>query len=274
MHEQFKTLPTSFSQSLASLPAAFLDPVPTNVTVVTTGAVGWAGPVQYSGLSYYADRFTGFIVPPVTGNYSFYLASDDQGDVRVSPDQFASNATVMAYVQTYSPAPWIYWTTAASISAPVHLLAGQPYYIQTRHLQGQGLDFGFVGVRLYNPSGRFNSTLRDMRVSAVHERQTVSLSATFRAASHAINVTSAANSSTIGYFMLNITGAGLTSAIAANATAAAFKTTVSTKAPLNGCSSYTVARVAITAANVSAQGEHRGQIANAVSESRRLVHSS
>ena len=248
---QFTRLPTPTVASYGGLPATFANLVPTNVVTGTSAAVGWTGHQWYSNVLYYADRFAGFFVPPVSANYSFYVASDDMSELWLSPDQFAANASMVASVQTWSATPWIYWSTmSTAISSPKYLVAGKRYYIQVRHQQAGSVDFCFLGVRIFNPPGRFNSTVRDARYSAVHERQTVTISTAYRGASHTVTVSFAANIS--GSFMLNITGVGVTAAVPANASALTFLTAITAKAPLNGCagSLLSVTRTNITSPSV------------------------
>jgi len=44
----------------------------------------------------YGARLTGWLIPPVSGNYVFYFASDDQGDLWLSTDSSPANLVKIA----------------------------------------------------------------------------------------------------------------------------------------------------------------------------------
>ena len=85
----------------------------------------------------YAARLSGFLLPPVTGDYLFYVASEgDEGALFLSPDEQPENAVLIAHdLSTGSPRNWI---TPGSLdppgrtnySAPIHLVAGRRYYVE------------------------------------------------------------------------------------------------------------------------------------------------
>ena len=124
-----------------------------NITaLITTGAVGVTGfsPNFNSGMNYYVERLSGFFVPPVTANYTFYLAGDDNADLYLSSDQYAANATWAGYVTSAMPTDSYFWnlkTATGGFRAPARWLqAGNRYYFTARHLQSTLTDFLYVGV--------------------------------------------------------------------------------------------------------------------------------
>ena len=142
------TVPNLTYNKLANLFAGVYTPSMTGL--ITTGAVGIAGFSQAytSGLEYYIERVSGFFVPPVTANYTFYLAGDTSADLVISTDEFAANATTVAYVTTISSSDNWYWVyNGYNRTAPRLLQAGKRYYFTSRHGQYQRYDFLFVGVR-------------------------------------------------------------------------------------------------------------------------------
>jgi uncharacterized delta-60 repeat protein len=93
----------------------------------------------------YGERLTGFLVPPVTGNYVFYVASDDQGALFLSPDTNPANKVQIAFESGWNfPRNWAGMgangTNSTSISSPIHLEAGQKYYVEALHKEAMGGD--------------------------------------------------------------------------------------------------------------------------------------
>ena len=83
----------------------------------------------------YASRIRGFIVPPVTGDYSFLLASDDGGELWFSSDGDKFKRRLIAQVESW--VSYNQWTqNAAQRSHPIPLTAGQEYYVEVRHKEG------------------------------------------------------------------------------------------------------------------------------------------
>ena len=91
----------------------------------------------------YGSTLRGFLIPPATGTYRFWIASDDSSELRLSPNASPSGATVRASV---SGATGRYeWTKySTQTSSTVTLVAGQPYYIEVRHKEGGGGDHAAV----------------------------------------------------------------------------------------------------------------------------------
>jgi hypothetical protein len=86
-------------------------------------------------LSDYGARIEGWVYAPATGDYTFWLASDDQGELWLSTDDDSSNAELIAYVKD-SPTATGGWTNlnewtkyASQMSEPIPLVAREKYYI-------------------------------------------------------------------------------------------------------------------------------------------------
>ncbi|MFN3408487.1 MAG: Ig-like domain-containing protein [Limisphaerales bacterium] len=93
--------------------------------------------------SNYADNFgsraRAQLVPTVSGTYTFWIASDDSSELWFSPDRDAVNKTLIASVSGWtSPREWTKF--ASQKSAPIPLVAGQAYYLETLHKDGSSLD--------------------------------------------------------------------------------------------------------------------------------------
>jgi hypothetical protein len=92
----------------------------------------------------YGTRARAFIRPPTTGNYTFWLAGDDDCELWLSPDDNAGGIIRIANVSGWTNSRE--WTKFASQqSAPISLTAGRRYYIETRHKEGTGGDNLAVG---------------------------------------------------------------------------------------------------------------------------------
>ncbi len=87
--------------------------------------------------SNYGSTMRGFVIPPATGSYTFWIASDDSGELRISPDATQANAVVRASNTGYTN-PNTYNTYASQQSVALTLTAGQPYYVEARQKQGNG----------------------------------------------------------------------------------------------------------------------------------------
>ncbi len=86
-------------------------------------------------LSDYGARIEGWLYAPGTGDYTFWLSSDDQGELWLSTDDDPSNAELIAYVKD-SPTSTGGWSNtdewdkyASQMSEPISLVAGGKYYI-------------------------------------------------------------------------------------------------------------------------------------------------
>ena len=95
-----------------------------------------------SGLGFdYAVRMRGYLHPPVTGEYTFWIASDNSSDLWLSQSSDPAAARRIAGI-----GPGLYvrerdWSRLPSQqSKPIRLEAGKAYYIEALHEQGSGPD--------------------------------------------------------------------------------------------------------------------------------------
>ncbi len=72
------------------------------------------------------ERLSGFIVPAETANYVFYLSANEAGQLWLSTN--ADPAGLQLIAQGYDDYPALTYDT--NCSAPIHLVAGQRYYVQ------------------------------------------------------------------------------------------------------------------------------------------------
>ncbi|GAA5484209.1 PA14 domain-containing protein [Haloferula sargassicola] len=87
----------------------------------------------------YLQKLSGYLVPPATGTYRFWIASDDDSTLSLSTDDTAANLVQIAYLTGYvEPEAWD--TQTSQRSAARRLVAGQRYYFEVRHHDGIGGD--------------------------------------------------------------------------------------------------------------------------------------
>lgn len=110
----------------------------------------------------YGARLRGYICPPQTGDYVFYLASDDQGELWLSTDDNPSNKRRIAYMDSKVPfrSYNIFFTQK---SAPIRLVRGVRYYVETLQKEESGADH--LSVAWQMPDGNFEGPIPGSRLS-------------------------------------------------------------------------------------------------------------
>ncbi|MEM7126668.1 MAG: putative Ig domain-containing protein [Chloroflexota bacterium] len=87
----------------------------------------------------FGQRINGYIYPPVSGDYTFWIASDDNGELWLSTDDAITNLALIATVDTWTGVhQWDLYPSQQS--ATISLVAGQPYYIEALAQEGGGGD--------------------------------------------------------------------------------------------------------------------------------------
>jgi glucose/arabinose dehydrogenase len=111
----------------------------------------------------YGSRIRAYLCVPITGNYTFWIASDDNSELWLSADSTPTSKTKIAYVTGYTGSRQ--WTKYPSQqSAPVFLSAGRKYYIESLHKEGTQGDNLAVGWQL--PNGTMERPIPGTRLSA------------------------------------------------------------------------------------------------------------
>jgi len=106
------------------------------------------GPINWADS--YGSRLSGWLVPPKSGEYIFWIASDDGGELWLSTDVDPNNAQLIASVSGWTDSQ--NWESMPSQkSAAVTLQADQKYYIQALQKEGSGGDN--VAVAWQPPGG-------------------------------------------------------------------------------------------------------------------------
>src|SRR5258705_1825158 len=92
----------------------------------------------------YGQRMRALLSPPVSGNYVFYIATDDQGALFLSSDESPNNRVQIASVQTWAGSR--VWqeprdgNDVAQKSAHIFLSSPNRYYIEALQTEGGGGD--------------------------------------------------------------------------------------------------------------------------------------
>ncbi len=88
----------------------------------------------------YGTRVTGFLVPPVSGSYTFAVSGDDTMQLFLSTDATSANKVQIANVA--SATGFRAWGTPSSAIA---LVQGERYYVEMLHKEDTGTDHWSVG---------------------------------------------------------------------------------------------------------------------------------
>jgi signal transduction histidine kinase len=119
---------------------------------------------------YHLTRMRGYLHAPVTGEYTFWVASDNSSELWLSPDEHASRARKICSIPRFSwTAPREWSKFASQRSGPILLKAGETYYIEAlaeqttigENLavawQGPGLDQAVIEASYLRPWGPFGN---------------------------------------------------------------------------------------------------------------------
>ena len=89
----------------------------------------------------YGWQAIGYLHPPTTGEYQFYVATDDNSELYLSTDEDPSNAVKIAH-ESHSRGVRNYASSSndESVSKPIELTAGKRYYIEIIVKEGWGGD--------------------------------------------------------------------------------------------------------------------------------------
>jgi regulation of enolase protein 1 (concanavalin A-like superfamily) len=106
---------------------------PTGTELIGT----FEGPTDWA--DNYGTRMYGWLTPPQSGDFTFWIASDDNGELWLSTDADPANGVVIARVSDWTNSQeWTKFTSQKSAAIP--LQAGQKYFIQVLQKEGGGGD--------------------------------------------------------------------------------------------------------------------------------------
>lgn len=87
----------------------------------------------------YGTRVRGYVVPPASGDYTFWIASDDYSELWLSANKNPDNKVKIAFVEGWNNIhEWGKYE--AQQSDPISLVGGQAYYIEAIWKEGTGGD--------------------------------------------------------------------------------------------------------------------------------------
>lgn len=118
------------------------------------------GPLNWA--DNYGSRIHGYVHPPVSGRYIFWIASDNDSELWLSTDENPANRVRIAFVNGWTK--YRDWNKFASQrSSPITLTAGRRYYIEALHKEGDIGDSVAVGWQL--PDGALERPIPGDRLS-------------------------------------------------------------------------------------------------------------
>lgn len=117
--------------------------IPTNTSPTGTDVLTrLEGPTDWA--DNYGTRVRGYIVAPSSGTYTFWLATDDDGELWLSTNDDPANRQRIAYVNGWTDSrQWDKYSSQRS--SGVALSAGQSYYVEVLQKEGAGGDNLAVG---------------------------------------------------------------------------------------------------------------------------------
>jgi hypothetical protein len=103
----------------------------------------------------YAGRIRGYICPPQSGNYTFWISGDDATELYLSTDADPANKSKIAYGGVTSSRDWNLYSSQKSFQ--IYLKAGNKYYIEALHKEELGQDHLAVAWQL--PDGKMEAPI-------------------------------------------------------------------------------------------------------------------
>ena len=124
------------------------------VTSLHTGSIG----------TNYGARMRGYICVPVTGDYKFFISSNDHSSLFIGTEDPPSNKVLVNVAHVFGatePDEWGKYPTQES--QLMRLIGGKQYYFEVLHKQGAGTDHLTVAWQL--PDGTVESPIPGSRLS-------------------------------------------------------------------------------------------------------------
>jgi len=111
----------------------------------------------------YTARLRGYVHPPSTGEYLFWIAGYES-QLWLSTDDSPEHKILIAQVKGVT-APQNWNADPAQKSEPIHLAAGQKYYIEAAHTRRGGDTQGYLAVGWQRPEGTLERPIPGRRLS-------------------------------------------------------------------------------------------------------------
>ena len=119
----------------------------------------------------YIRRLHGYLLPPISGNYIFWIYSDDYSSLRINSN--GMNPKGAKEILNVTQAMGKAWDSNKK-STEIKLTAGQKYHFEVLHKEGNGGDFVAVGWTL--PDGKMERPIPGIRFSAPSNEKNPSFS--------------------------------------------------------------------------------------------------
>jgi hypothetical protein len=139
----------------------------------------------------YGVRMRGYICPPETGNYTFYISGDDGVDLYISTDDNPANKTKIAGYAGWTGFRQFDKFKSQTAIRQVYLETGKRYYIEVLHKNGgAGGASGHVSVAWQLPNQAFEAPIPG---SNLIPYETYNMSAARMSANNSVDVMAAVN---------------------------------------------------------------------------------
>src|SRR5438105_14571448 len=136
LREYWLNIPGANVSDLTSSPTFPDNPSASNLLSTFEAPVDWA--------DHYGTRIRGYITAPASGDYVFWISSDDASELWLSTDDDPANKTLISSVPGWtSSREWNKY--AAQKSVAIFLSAGQQYYVEALQKEHEGGDSVAVG---------------------------------------------------------------------------------------------------------------------------------
>ncbi len=115
---------------------------------------------------YFGVRISGYIHPPQTGDYVFWMSADDHGELWLSPSEDPARKTRIVDMSRWTPSR-VWKKYAEQKSKPIRLEAGKRYYIEALQKEDTVDDCLAVGWQL--PDGTLERPIPGTRLSTAYK---------------------------------------------------------------------------------------------------------
>jgi len=107
---------------------------------------------------YYGQRIRGYVIPPQSGLYTFWIASDDHSELWLSSNDTVAGKTLIAHVDGWTnPREWSKAEETNQQSDAVYLTADSMYYMEVLMAEGSGGDN--LAVQWQLPNGVYEGPM-------------------------------------------------------------------------------------------------------------------
>ena len=103
----------------------------------------------------YGQRIRGYITAPTTGNYTFWIGSDDHSELWLSIDDRPANKRRIASLNDWVPFREFHWHPSQKSLGIISLTKGVRYYVEVLHKEAFGGDH--VSVAWAKPGDQTNA---------------------------------------------------------------------------------------------------------------------